>query len=94
MKLRKAKEVSEKIKSILLYDWDPIGVSDVPEAQDEYDSYVGGVLKLLTSDASEHQLVKHLHQLETVAMGLPSDAGADHLKTAARKLMQLKNEQL
>lgn len=29
--------------------WDPIGVKDEPNAQDEYDSYLGGVYELLVS---------------------------------------------
>ena len=28
-------------------EWDPIGVRDVPEAQDEYDNYVGEAYVLL-----------------------------------------------
>jgi hypothetical protein len=40
---RNARKIQESIRLVLLRDWDPIGVQDVPEAQDEYDSYVGGV---------------------------------------------------
>ena len=29
--------------------WDPIGVKDEPNAQDEYDGYLGGVYELLVS---------------------------------------------
>jgi hypothetical protein len=32
--------------------WDPIGVGDEINAQDEYEGYLGGVLDLLTSGAS------------------------------------------
>ncbi len=94
MKARKEREIREQIKTILLWDWDPIGINDVPEAHDEYDSYVSGVFRLLTTDASEYQLIKRLHQFETVAMGLSSDVEAARLKHAARKLLLLKNEQL
>ena len=55
---------------MLLHEWDPIGIQDVPEAQDEYDSYVGGVYRLLASGASEEQLVEHLRLIETSNMGL------------------------
>jgi hypothetical protein len=30
-------EIETKIRPVLMEDWDPIGVSDVPEAADEYD---------------------------------------------------------
>ena len=91
MKAHKEKELLKQIRSILLWKWDPIGINDVPEAHDEYDSYAGGVPRLLASGASEHQLIKHLHQLETVAMGLPSNIEADHLRMAVKELLKLKN---
>ena len=47
------------------------------EAQDEYDSYVGGVYRLLASGASQDQVVEHLRQIETTRMGL-SVPGAAH----------------
>jgi len=43
----RAKQYHEAIRAILLKEWDPIGVSHIPEAQDEYDRYVGGVYRLL-----------------------------------------------
>lgn len=38
--LDQAKQLQDAIAEILLREWDPIGVVDTPEAQDEYDSYV------------------------------------------------------
>jgi hypothetical protein len=35
----------ERVKEILLLRWDPIGVSDVENAQDEYDAYVLAVVR-------------------------------------------------
>ena len=35
-----ARTLHQKVKNILMQDWDPIGVQAIPEAQDEYDSYV------------------------------------------------------
>jgi len=34
----RARRYHEVIHRILMQTWDPIGVADVPEAQDEYDS--------------------------------------------------------
>ena len=42
---------------VLLHDWDPIGVQNVPEAHDEYDSYVSGIYQLLASGASDERIV-------------------------------------
>ncbi len=83
----KAKEVQEKIRQVLLHDWDPIGVSDVPEAKDEYDSYVGGIHRLLASGASEYQIIERLHNLETVSMDL--NGNRERLKGVAVKLAKL-----
>lgn len=57
---------------MLLTRWDPIGVRDVPEAQDEYDSYVFDVYELLVSGASEQDIVDHLYRVERLNMGLGS----------------------
>jgi len=66
----RAREIQENIRDVLLREWDPIGIIDVPEAEDEYDGYVGGVYRLLASGASQDQLVEHLRQIETTRMGL------------------------
>jgi hypothetical protein len=67
----KAKSIQESIRQILLHDWDPIGVKNVPEAQDEYDSYIGGVYRLLASRCSADQLIDHLFSIESESMGMP-----------------------
>ena len=84
---RRAKEIQERIKQVLLHEWDPIGVSDIPEAQDEYDSYVGGIYRLLASGASEYQIIERLYNLETVSMGLTGNR--ERLKRVAGKLAGL-----
>lgn len=53
-------------------EWDPIGVKDEPAAADEYDSYIHGVLKLLTSDASVEAIMKHLDDIAVEKMGFTS----------------------
>jgi len=47
-----SREVRSKIRAILMADWDPIGVNDVPDAADEYDSTSVG----LTNSWSEGPL--------------------------------------
>jgi hypothetical protein len=43
-KQKRARELQRVIAEVLRRNWDPIGVRDVPETEDEYDAYVGGVL--------------------------------------------------
>ena len=60
----------ENIRQVLLHEWDPIGVKDEREAQDEYDSYVAGVYRLLASNSSAQQIAEHLAKIESEQMGL------------------------
>ena len=85
---QRVREIQGSIRQVLLRDWDPIGVSDVPEAEDEYDSYVGGVYRLLASGASEDEIVEHLYRIEYDAMGTPAP-DREGLRAVARKLTGL-----
>ncbi len=71
--LERARKLHGIIGDVLLMEWDPIGVQDIPEAQDEYDSYVPAVYKLLASGKSEHELFDYLWWIETEHMGLTGD---------------------
>ena len=64
------------------------GVSDVPEAQDEYDAYVGGVYRLLVSGASEDEIIEHLYRIESDTMGMPA-ADREGLRVVVRELTKL-----
>ena len=57
-----------KVGEILLQEWDPLGVNEIPEAADEYDSYIHGVLSLLTRRVSRQTLIDHLVEIEILAM--------------------------
>lgn len=60
VRLGRAKEIQEAIGLLLLHEWDPIGIRAVPEAQDEYDSYVGPVYRLIASGASAESVAAYL----------------------------------
>src|SRR5436309_3180438 len=66
---RRAREIESQIAAILLHDWDPIGVADEPQARDEYDSYVGGVYRLLASGGSLAHIEAHLRDIEVRMIG-------------------------
>lgn len=70
-------------------DWDPIGGAKVPEAQDEYDSYVGPVYRLLVSGASDADLIEYLYSTETDTMGLTRLGMRGHLKKVVARLRQI-----
>ena len=71
--LDRAKSLHAKIREILLKEWDPIGVQDIPEAQDEYDSYVPSVYKMIISRKPIHEIFDYLWWVETEHMGLTGD---------------------
>jgi hypothetical protein len=88
MRETRASEIQESIRLVLLHDWDPIGVKDAPEAQDEYDSYVGRVYRWLASGASETEIAGRLREIESDDMGL-SAVDSARLLPVARKLRAL-----
>ncbi len=74
------------VRSVLIDDWDPIGVRDIPEAADEYDSYAVPIYTILRQHRSEDALLDYLRWM-TEHMGLP--ASRDSLRPIASKLLQV-----
>lgn len=58
------------IHDVLIEEWDPIGVNDVAEAQDEYDDYIPGVYRLIKEGADDSIVAGHLENIEPLWMGL------------------------
>ena len=84
-----AARIQQAIRHALMQHWDPIGVSEIPEAQDEYDSYVGPVYRLLASGASDADLIDYLYRTETDTMGLTRLGSRCHLKKIVVKLREI-----
>jgi hypothetical protein len=59
-----------ELRAILMAEWDPIGVRGVPEAADEYDSYLGQLGSRLRADAPADDIAAFLTEVEEVHMGL------------------------
>jgi len=55
---------------VLLEVWDPIGVKDKPNAEDEYDCCLGGIYHLLTEGGTDEQIIDYLWTQATDHMGL------------------------
>jgi len=66
----RARRYHQAIRMVLLKEWDPIGVADVAAAQDEYDSYIPTVYKLLIRKSPRHAIIDYLWSVETEHMGL------------------------
>ena len=73
-------------------DWDPIGVSDEPGAQDEYDDYAAHICSRLLDDSStDAELAAYLAHIETEWMGL-WPAGRAAIDRTVDALMSVKRE--
>ena len=87
--LDRARRYHDSIREILLKQWDPIGVADVPEAQDEYDSYIGKIYVLLIKHESRQAIVDHLWGVETEHMSLAGNRR--HTESIADRLLRLRD---
>ncbi|WP_089724732.1 hypothetical protein [Candidatus Thiosymbion oneisti] len=71
--LESAKSLHKAIHKTLIEEWDPIGVGDILEAQDEYDSYIPEIYRMLISRQPKHKIFEYLWWLESEHMGLSGD---------------------
>ncbi|MCC2617130.1 hypothetical protein LJ739_12830 [Aestuariibacter halophilus] len=68
-------ELYRRVDEILHYLWDPIGVSDIPLARDEYHSYLPKVFSLVISEAKHHEISEYLVKVESGSMGMSPNNG-------------------
>ncbi|HYP57752.1 MAG TPA: hypothetical protein VEQ35_05645 [Beijerinckia sp.] len=66
----KQDERTQRVRALLLRNWDPLDVSDNPHLSNEYDRYIPGILRLLDSHCSIEQMERHLARMETEEMRL------------------------
>jgi hypothetical protein len=76
------------VREVLFREWDPIGVNDTEECNDEYDSYAGTICRLLREGADERKLASHLSELQRVSMGL-SSIDEEVNRAVAKRLLSL-----
>ncbi len=60
----------DRCDEILFYTWDPIGISDAPEARSEYTGYTPQVWRLVRDGAPADDVVRYLIKIATGWMGL------------------------
>ena len=61
------------VRSLLMQHWDPIGIKDVEQCYDEYDSYIPSILNLIDSGAALDELAQLLDEIVSKRMGLGSN---------------------
>ena len=77
-------ENRSQIRQILMQEWDPIGVSDVPEAADEYDLYIDNVHRLIERGRSAEDIATYLRTVEVEQMGLIDERNQPLLEAGKR----------
>jgi hypothetical protein len=71
------KELLRRIDEVLFYVWDPIGVARVPEARDEYESYVPQIFRRLNATTDGREVAEYLHWLSTEHIGVGANQAHD-----------------
>ncbi len=87
-----SRRIRAEIRRVLMTVWDPIGIRNEPNAQDEYDGYLGGVFALLTGGASDDQINEHLLRIVIERMGLPAKKEDMQGTVSALRQIQLPQE--
>jgi hypothetical protein len=84
---KRAVEIQDSIRKILYQEWDPIGVSgSAPD--DEYDTYIAPVYRILAGSRSEREIVEFLFRTECETIGM-SAKSSEHLQSIAQRLLEL-----
>lgn len=83
-----SRRIRVQIRRVLLEVWDPIGVKDAPNAQDEYDGYIGKLYELLMSEADDSQFIDYLYWAVHDNMGLDAATKSD-MKTTVEALKNI-----
>jgi hypothetical protein len=87
--MRRNRRIRSAIRKILLEVWDPIGIRDEPNAQDEYDFYADEVYELLTANAPDKKIARYLIWVMTERMGFtkPPEEWMSPTVCALRRLL-------
>jgi hypothetical protein len=79
--------VRDKIRDVLLDDWDPSNAARFDAARHEYDTYIDPLYALIRAGGDEDAVVQYLHERERESMCFPS-LGTQRLRPVARKLLR------
>lgn len=77
----------DRLRQVLLEDWDPSNAARFESARGEYDSYLDPLLKLIGEGADEDRIIHFLHERELETMCFPP-LGVSHLRRVARRLIR------
>jgi hypothetical protein len=79
----------QAVDEVLHYVWDPIGVSDIPQARDEYHAYLPQVFSLVRDGREVNVIAQYLTAMARQQMGF--DESAEHDRMVAELLLEWKD---
>lgn len=83
-----SRESRQRLRTLLLEHWDPIGVVGIPEASDEYDSYADRVYVMLMGEhATAAEIADYLFEIAANYMGLSGHARLRAISDEAAKII-------
>lgn len=88
--LSEFKEKEKAIRKVLMKEWDPLDVNDVPEGHYEYDNYIPMIYKIAILQKSKKEIFDFLLKIEKDFMGLTGQT-AKREKRIARATDKLIN---
>jgi hypothetical protein len=68
--VKRGSDLYRQVDEILWKEWDPLGVNEIPEARDEYYSYIMGIINLLYKGSSANEIAEYLYEVESDTMGM------------------------
>ncbi|SDS98939.1 hypothetical protein SAMN05216271_3287 [Halopseudomonas sabulinigri] len=80
----------KRIDEIPFYKWDPIGVSDIEEARDEYYSCLPQVFSIALESAQPTKIANYLSEVASGSMGL--EGSPEHDLAIAKEIIKAKNQ--
>ena len=89
--MRDQKALIARIREILMNDWDPLHVKNIPgRPNDEYDFYIQGIQELIRTRQPVPIIRKHLKEMEVTHMGTRREDR--EIMVAAQKLFDLEGK--
>ena len=79
--------IRDRMRDVLLNDWDPSNAARFDAARHEYDGYIDPLYKLIRAGGGENAVVEYLHERERESICFPS-LGTQRLRPVARKLLR------
>lgn len=81
-------EVITEIRTVLVKDWDPVGIGENLNLGDEYDGYIGPIIQILMYTPSIESIISLLKKIENEDMGI-ENTDIKYLYPIAAKLMEI-----